>query len=340
MAASSTLLRVGAFVLWFALALAAFAQPRQREARIGVVYYRTPLKELQGPQPESPTARALLMGLREKGWVDGGGARIYWRSGIEHAGGIPGAVEELVRLPVDILVVAGNDIAAEVAKRNPKLPVVMASSDFPVENGLVASYARPGGSITGLTNWVGKSLNAKRLALLKEAAPQVRRVAVIGPPSASGGPLDFSSETRSAADALGLELVSVPLNRSADLERAFAQVDSVHADGIFVVDYPFAFVRAHQEALCELAARRRLPAIHSASTAASAGALITYGPDIAENFRRAGHLVDKILRGANPGEIPIEDPAKLELVVSLRAARAIGLTLPQSILTQASRVVD
>lgn len=316
------------------------AQGGARQVVIGVVYYRTPLAELAGPVPESPTARAFVEGLQERGWVHGRNARIVWRSGIEHMRGVEGAVEELVRMPVDILVVGGNDIAQESARRAPSIPVVMASSDFPVENGIVASYSRPGGNITGLTNWVGRSLNAKRIALLKEAAPRLTRLAVLAHPVPAGTKRIFGDETQGAADALGVTLLHVGVNRFDALEAAFEKAVAGGANGIFVADYPFAFVRANQLRIVELAAKHRLPAIHSASTASDSGALLTYGFDIAENFRRAAHIVDKILRGAKAGEIPIEDPARLELVVNLKAARAIGLSLPPSILLQANRVIQ
>ena len=182
-------------------------------------------------------------------------------------------------------------------------------------------------------------MNAKRLSLLKEAVPGLTRVAFLGPAAIRREP-GFSPETQAAADAIGVSMVKVVADRPADLEQAFEDARRLGANGIFVIDYPFAFVKKHQVMISEMATRHRLPAIHSASTAAEAGALLTYAHDISENFRRAGHLVDKILRGAKPAEIPLEEPARLELVVNLRAAREIGLAVPPSILIQASRMIE
>jgi putative ABC transport system substrate-binding protein len=307
--------------------------------RVGVVFYNVPLAETRGPMPASPFARALVEGLKERGWVEGRNLRIFWRSGEGDPGRIPKIVAELVALPVDLLVASGNDIAAETVKRAPGIPVVLGSSDYPVESGLVASLARPGGNVTGLTNWVGRALNAKRLALLKEAVPSVSRVAFFGPFS-DPTEAKFSPETQAAADALGVTVFGVGARSADQLEAAFAQAVASGADAIFVLDYPFAFVSANQVRIGELAIRRRLPVIHSASTAAQAGALLTYATDIEANFQRAGYYVDRILRGAKPADLPIEQPAKLQLVVNRKAARAIGVTLPASILAQADRVID
>jgi len=310
------------------------AQPAGGVARIGVVYYYVPAADVEAYGP----SRALVEGLREKGWIAGRNAQFVWRSAEGRPERVAALVEELVRMPVDVLVGAGNDMAIEAAKRAPALPVVLPSADFPVQSGLVASLARPGGSVTGISNWVGRSLNAKRLALLKEAVPRMKRVAFLVPAGAARA--DFSRETQAAAEAMGVSLFRIVADRPQDLPKAFDEAVRGRADAIFVIDYPFAFVRAHQVLIAELATKHRLPAIHSASTAAEAGALLTYAHDISENFRRAGHIVDKILRGASPGEIPFEEPARIELVVNLNAARAIGLVVPPSILTQASRVID
>jgi putative ABC transport system substrate-binding protein len=311
------------------------AQQPERVVRIGVLYYYVPMEDVE----TYPPSRALVEGLREKGWVEGRNARIVWKSAEGRPERIPALVEELLRIPVDVLVGAGNDMAAESVKRSPSIPVVLPSADFPVESGLVASLSRPGGSITGISNWVGRSLNAKRLALLKEAAPELKRVALLVSSEGARNP-GFSSETQAAADAIGITLFKVAADHASELDRAFDNARRLGAGGIFVADYPFALLRKHQLMISELAARHRIPVIHSASTAADAGALLTYAHDINENFRRAGHIVDKILRGAKAGDIPFEEPATLKLVVNLGAARAIGLTVPQSILIQANRVID
>ena len=317
--------------------ISAFAEA-DKPARIGVVFYTVPLRDTAGAVPANPIARAFVEGLREKGWVDGRNAHIAWRSAQGEYQRLPALVEELVRMPVDILVASGDDIALESIKRSPALPVVMASADDPIGRGLIASLARPGGSITGVGNWVGRNLNAKRLALLKEAVPGVTRVAVLAP--LAGIERGFLPETAAAARSLGISIFGIGADRFADLEPAFEAALRSGANGIFVTDYPLAFAKTNQVRISELAVKHRLPAIHSASTAADEGALLTYGADISGNYRRAGHLVDKILRGAKPGDIPFEEPAKMELVVNLKAAKAIGLTIPTSVLIQASRTID
>jgi len=327
-------------VLLFLLALVpaerAAAQPRP--VIIGITFYTTPLRDTLGPVPESPHARALVEGLREKGWADGRNARLVWRTADEHPQGVAGTIDDLLRIPVDILVASGNDFAVESTRRAPHLPVVLASSDFPVENGLVASLAKPGGNITGLSNWAGRGLNIKRLALLKEAAPRIARVAAVFN-SVPPGTNPFSREITAAAQSMGVSLVHAPVDRLDDLEPALAKAVASGADAVFVADYPLAFRREAQVRLVELCAKHRLPAIHSASSAAVQGALLTFGPDIVENYRRAAYFVDRILRGAKPGDIPLEEPAKLEFVVNLDAARQISLELPGSIVTQASRII-
>jgi putative ABC transport system substrate-binding protein len=316
----------------------AHAQPQPKVARIGVVFYQTPLAELTGAMPASLTGRALVEGLAERGWVVGRNAQIHWRSAEGRYDRLPGLVRELLDIPIDVLVAGGNDIAAESVKRSPSTPVVLASSDFPVESGLVTSLARPGGNITGLSNWIGTSLNAKRLSLLKEAVPAVSRVAVIGPTGLTRR--RFSPETQAAADALGIQLLPINIDKPEDGARAFAEAIRAGANGVLVLDYPFAFVRANQVLINDLAMKHRLPVLHSASTAADSGSLLTYAPDITVNFRRAGYFVDRILRGAKAGELPIEQPDTLHLVVNTKVARSMGLTIPVSVLTQASRVIS
>jgi putative ABC transport system substrate-binding protein len=319
--------------------LACSAQPASQVVTIGVLFYNVPTRETVGPRPENPLSRALVEGLRDKGWVDGRNARIVWRTAAEHPDGVKGTVHELLRIPVDILVASGNDFAVESRNRAPHIPVVLASSDFPVENGLVASLSRPGGNITGLSNWVGRNLNAKRLALLKESAPRSKRIAVMWN-SIPAGTEPFGGAIKAAAERLGVSLVHVPVDEMSQLEAALGSAVKAGADALFVIDYPFAFKKDSQVRLAQLAIQYRLPALHSASTAADHGALITYAPDIAQNYRRAAALVDKILRGAKAGDIPFEEPSRLELIVNLEAAKAIGLALPPSILTQASRVIQ
>jgi putative ABC transport system substrate-binding protein len=324
------------------LALAAVPCGAQvpKQARIGVLFYNVPMSELEGPAPTSPFGRAVVEGLRERGWLAGQNARIYWRSSEGRHERLPALVRELLDIPVDVIVASGNDIAALSVRKSPGTPVVLGSSDFPVENGLVASLARPGGSITGLTNWVGTSLNAKRLSLLKEAVPSISTVAIFGPPGGSPEPRWFFAETQAAADSLGIRIVPVVLDRVEGTDAAFAEALRAGANAILVLDYPFAFMKSAATRINQKAHKHKLPVLHSASTAADAGSLLTFAPDIANNFRRAGYFVDKILRGAKPADLPIEQPDTLQLVVDLKAARAMGIKIAPSVITQATRIIE
>jgi putative ABC transport system substrate-binding protein len=322
-------------MLAFVPLLSALAQSPAPQPVVGVVFYNVPMRDLAGVVPESPFARALLDGLGEKGWQAGGNLRLVWTTSEGRHERIPALVEELIRKRVDVLVASGNDMAAETVKQSPRLPVVLASSDYPVENGLAQSLARPGGSVTGLTNWVDRSLDAKRLSLLKEMVPRATRIALMGPKGAGG----FSKETLDAARNLGVELMKLGVDAASELAPAFDEARKRRADAILVVDYPFAFVRDNQLQIAAFAVKHSLPMMHSTSSAADAGALMSYAPDIYANFRRAGHYVDKILRGARPGDLPIEQPTNLELVLNLRAAKAIGLEVPPTLRTQATRVI-
>ncbi len=325
--------------LFLASPLMALAQSK-RVPRVGVVFYNVPLRELQPPSPSSPLAKALIEGLAEKGWAHGRNLELHWRSSEGQYDRLPGLVEELHRLPIDLLVASGNDIATKSIKRSPLTPVVLGSSDFPVENGLAKSMARPGGNITGLTNWVGSGLNAKRLSLLKQAAPATRKVAIVAPRWSSDTPRRFSPETQAAADSLGIEIFLVSVENADQVDDAFAAAVRSGANAVFVLDYPLAFVHAAQANMAQAAIRHKLPAIHSAVNAGESGALLAYGPDIFSNFRRAGYYVDRILRGAKAGDLPIEQPDKLELVVNLKAAKAIGLVMPGPMVLQATRVIE
>lgn len=281
---------------------------------------------------------AFLQVLRDAGWIEGRNLQVVRRSveGCSKQRGCP-ALEELAQMPVDVLVTGLNGTARWMARRSPKIPIVVATADYPVEDGLVSSLSRPGGSITGVSNWVGRSLDAKRLELLKETVPGLTRVAFLGPEWMASWP-----ETRAAAEALGLTIVWVDIDQSriTSFESGFDRALRAGAQAIFVPDFPLAFVKEARLMVGELGVKHRLPVMQTYPWAADAGSLLAYGPNTAENFRRAGNLVVKILRGAKPAELPFEQPTSLELVVNLQTARAIGLTVPPSVLIQASRVID
>lgn len=329
---------------WVAAAFVALALPAAsvaaespvvgRAARIGVVFASAALAQLTGPSPANPNARALRDGLRERGLVDGRNIDIHWRSAEGHFERIPRLIEELARIPVDVIVIGGNPNAKAALQVTRKIPIVMWASVNPVEDGLVAGLARPGGNLTGLTVDTGAHVDAKRLALLKEAVPKVSRVALIGPAG------ELPREIQAAAGALGLAVFAVPATSSDQLDGAFAEAVRGRADGILIFDSRIAWGDAQMQTLLALVARHRLPVVHNVPAAVDWGVMMAYGADVSANFRRVGFYVERILKGAAPGELAIEPPRAFQLGVNLRGAKAIGIAIPPSVLAQAQRVIE
>lgn len=297
------------------------AQSDPKVVRVGIVNYY-----------EGQRARLFVEAMSERGWIEGRNVQYLYRWVVPHGKAV---LEELARVPVDVFVVFGNDIARAATQVPGAIPIVVATADYPVESGLVPSLSRPGGQITGVSNWVGRSLDAKRLALLKDAAPGLKKVAVFSTQWMQQWP-----ETKAAAEGLGVQFIDLGPGEMTQLESVLKNAVDAGANGIFVMDYPRAFRDDHVSRITELAIKYRLPLVHSVPSAADKGALITYASDVREARRRAASLVDRILRGAKPGDLPFEDPASLRLVVNLDTARAIGLTVPPSLLIQATQIID
>ena len=337
-------------VRWLAMALLALALPAAslaadaptagKVARIGVIFSSAALVHITGPSPASLNARALGDALRERGLIDGRNIEILWRSAEGHFDRIPRILEELARLPVDVLVVGGNPNVKAALQVTRKIPIVMWASVSPVEDGLVESLARPGGNLTGLSLDTGSEIDAKRLALLKEAVPNVSRVAFIGPIGEAVGSAALPRQTQAAASALGLTVFPVPAKSSDQLENAFAEAVRQRANGILLFDSRIAWGEAHMQIVLALVARHRLPVVHNVPGAVDWGVMMAYGADLPANFRRVAFYVDRILKGAKPGDLPIEPPRKFQMTVNLRGAKAIGLTIPPSVLAQADRVIE
>ena len=245
--------------------------------------------------------------------------------------------DELLNLNLDVLVV-GSTIGARAAKQATKTtPIVFAGSSDPVAGGIVSNLARPGGNVTGFSLAYGDGFAAKWLDLLKEAMPHLTRVAVIWSSSnqaASG----YLAELRNAASTLHIFLQTHQAGTSAELGPALAAAGSSSAEGLVVMPSPFA--ASHRKMLVDYAAGRKLPAVYFDETFVIAGGLMSYGPSIPDTYRRAAGHVDRILRGANPGDLPVEQPTKFELVINLKTAKALGLTIPQSVLLRADRVIE
>jgi putative tryptophan/tyrosine transport system substrate-binding protein len=278
---------------------------------------------------------AFVDGLRNYGYVESHNVIIEYRSSEGITDRLPELAAQLVKLPVDILVAAATPAARAAKQATGAIPIVFTVVADPVEQGLVASLARPGGNVTGLST-LTPELSAKRVQLLGEALPGLSRVAVLWPSANPGQALAFR-ETEASAGALGLELQSVPVRVPDDLEAAFEAVISGRAEAL--IELPALPVRGPQPVV-DFAMKSRLPSIHSGRETAMAGALMALGPDYQALFRRVGYFVDKILKGATPADLPTEQPTTFEFLINLKTAGALGLTIPQSVLLQATEVIQ
>ena len=292
---------------------------------------------LTASSPSSISARieAFRQGLRELGYVEGKNIAIEYRYAEGKQDRLSEFVAELVRLKVDVIVTGGPPPTRAAKEATNSIPIVMAQDTDPVGNGFVASLARPGGNITGLSN-LAPELSGKRLELLKEVVPRLSRVAVLGT-STNPGNVQQLRETELAAGALGVKLQYLDVRNSEDIDTAFREARKGRADVVLVLGSPVVFIQRTQVA--ELALKSQLPAIYGSSEYADVGGLMTYGVNILDLHRRAATYVDKILKGRKPADLPVEQPMKFELVINLKAAKQIGLTIPQSVLFRADKVI-
>ena len=323
---STTLLLGGLFS-----PVAAEAQQVAKIARIG--YLATNLTT----SPHLP--EAFRQGLRDLGYVEGRNVVIEYRSaeGIER---FPALAAELVALKVDVIFVGGGTRVALAAMQATKtIPIVFTGVGDPVTSGLVTNLARPGGNVTGLAG-LGPELVGKRLEQLTQAVPGVSRVAVLWRPDALGERTDKDMLTGAdvAARALGVRLQFVEARGPADFDRAFSDMTRARAGALTVLPSQM-FLREHRR-LVDLAAKNRLPAVYTSREFVDAGGLMSYGANVADMFRRAATYVDKILKGAKPADLPVEQPTKFDLVINLKTAKALGLKIPQSVLERADHVVE
>ncbi len=291
--------------------------------------------------PSTPAAvahniEAFRQGLRELGYVEGKTVVLEIRYGEARAERFPELARELVGLKVDVIVTATDVAIAAVKRETQTIPIVMVNSSDPVGTGFVASLARPGGNVTGLSN-ISPELSGKRLELLREVVPGLSRVAFIWNPDVRGAVLDYK-ETEGAAGSLGLQLQSVEVSRAEDFDRAFSAVTKERAQAfIMPAANPVAFSNRGQ--IASFAQRNRLPSMYGQNEYVDAGGLMSYGPSTPDNHRRAATYVDKILKGRKPADLPVERPTKFELVINLKTAKQIGLTIPQSVLYRADKVI-
>ena len=281
---------------------------------------------------------AFLEELRDLGYVEGRNVVIEYRDAEGKPERLPALAAELVALKVDVIV-AGATLAALAAKQATRtLPIVFATAGEPVTDGLVTSLARPGGNVTGLS-LLAPELVGKRLELLKQAVPGVSRVAVLWQPGGLGERTekDQLKEADVAARALGVRPQFVEARGPADFDRAFSEITRARAGALAVLPSPMLF--GERRRLVDLAAKNRLPAVYPWRESVDAGGLMAYGPNIPDLFRRAATYVDKILKGTKPGDLPVEQPTKFELVINLKTAKTLGLTISPSVLGRADHIV-
>ena len=281
--------------------------------------------------------RAFQDRLRELGYVEGQNVVFQPRWGNGQVSRLPGLATELVAAKVDILVTAGNPASLAARQGTSSIPIVTATGPDPVELGLAASLARPGGNVTGMTS-ISSELAAKRLGLLKELIPQLSRVAALWDRTARGSALAVR-DTEVAARSLGIALQSVPVRPDPSAyDAAFVAMKRAGAGAVIVVSGAALF--ASRQRIADLALTHRLPSAVGSKEYAEAGVLICYGADFPDLFRRAAVFVDKILKGAKPADLPVEQPTKFELIINLKTAKALGLTIPQSLLQRADQAIE
>ena len=306
--------------------LAATAQPSTKVPRIGLLVYGN-------PPPAPSQEQQVIEGLRDLGWVDGQNMRLVIRAAEGRPERLPALTRDLVEAGVDLIVGVGTDVTKVVKSVTGTIPLVMSVSEDPVEIGLVASLSRRGGNLTGVT-FISAELAAKRLELLKEVVPQAARVAVLWNPAHVD--LEFK-ELEPAGRALGITLQSVEVRLPEEWDGAFRVVAGGQVDALMVV--PSRMINHNAKRIAAFALEQRLPAVSLWRSFAEAGGLMTYGPNIGAMVRRTATHVDKILKGAKPGDLPIEQPTTFELVITLKTAQALGLTIPPTLLFQATEVI-
>jgi putative ABC transport system substrate-binding protein len=311
----------------FGFSSPADAQHSASPRRIGVL--------LVGFSPTSKEAQAFRNGLRDAGYIEGRNVLIEWRSANGDFNLIPGLATDLVKGKVDVIVVDNTPAALAAKRATSTVPIVMALVADPVGSGLVASLAHPAGNITGLSV-MATDLSIKRLQLLKEAIPRLTRLSVLWNPAQPWHP-KVLEELKATSPSMSIELHFVSARTPEEIATAFSAVRAAHAQALYILGDHFFFT--HRTTLLDLASKSRVAVMYGERHFADEGALMTYGIDYADQWRRCARYVDKILKGAKPGELPIEQPSKFELVVNLKTAKALGITIPESILLRADEVI-
>ena len=320
-------------LVWLLLSLfltaagAADAQPVSKLPRLGLLTW------VARPSPSSPTL--FDEGLRQLGYVEGRNISVERRYANGDIARLPELARDLTRQSPDVILAQSYPGALAAKEATATIPIVIMGAGDPVATGLVKSFARPGGNITGVSA-LETELSGKRIELLKEAFPNLRRVAVLWNAADVGMTHKFG-ELQRAAQAFGMAVLASGIRKPKDFETVFSDIESKRPEGLFVITDPLAEFNRKQ--IVELATRSRFPAMYENSPYVDAGGLMAYGPTTRENFQRALQHVDRILKGAKPADLPVEQPTKLELVINLKTANQIGLTIPPNVLARADRVI-
>ena len=325
--------RYASAVVLLALALGAppiDAQPAGRPARIGYIVVATAVEQTH-------LTRAFEDGMRELGYVEGRNVVYERRFADGNAERLPELAAQLARLDLDVIVTGANPVISAVQQATAKTPIVMGTSRDPFGAGYIASYAHPGGNVTGLASDPSPEVLGKGLEVFREIVPHARRVALLWNPQPAGA-ATYRKAAEVAAHRLGIVLDVVEVRRRSELAGAFDAMTASRVDGVWVLPDPLVFT-ARTEVVA-LAAKHRLPAVYWQREFVDAGGLVSYGSNVAALFRRAASYVDRILKGAKPGDLAVEQAAKFELVVNLRTARELGLTVPAAVLLRADDVVQ
>ena len=308
--------------------LAARAQQRDQQARVGIL--------TQGGALANPLFAAFRQEMRRLGYVEDRNLVLEFRSAADDPKRLPELAAELVRLPVDVILVEGTGAARAAKEATSSIPIVMGVAAAPMEVGLVSSLARPGGNITGFTS-LSSELATKRLGLLKEAFPDITRVGVLRNPLNPGNAQQLAS-IKEAAARIGVDVETAEAERREAIGAALDQLRERGASALIVLADSVYF--NEHKLLVLLVTAKRLPAIYPDRVFAEAGGMLIYGPDVADNFRRAADYVNRILKGTKPGDLPVQQPTKFELIINVTIAKAIGVTLPTALLLRADEVIE
>ena len=321
-----------AVVLAVSLVLAPLGAGAQQTGKV----YRIGVLETMSATLNTANLNAFRQGLRELGYVEGRDFVIEYRSADGRPESFPGLATELVRLKVDLIVTRGTPAVLAAEKATGSIPIVMATSADPTRFGIVSSLARPGGNVTGLST-VAVELAGKRLELLKEAVPRIARIALIANMSSPASGSQWR-QMEAAARSLGFEPQLLDVRAPEDFARAFDIAIKQRADAVQVAND--TLTQTNFRRIVDLSAKHRLPSMFSSREFVDAGGLMAYGPNFTDLYRRAATYVDKILKGAKPADLPVEQPTKFELVINLKTAKALGLTIPPTLLIRADQVIE